>query len=211
LIDCDGISKLDIVNLPRVPLDPILIEAHAPYMVGFWPPEELKQSKNIDARSDMFSFAASLYYAVTGQSPFGKGSRTELIARTLTERPPDPRTLSPELSDGFCKFVMKCLQPDAKDRFDSTQEFLDAVATVKLTAHTRPTPRKSSFGPLEMGESSVIITPDAKPLAVGDTLGQCKLEKTVGAGAFGVVYKGRHQLLDIPVAVKVLPLEIASR
>ena len=45
----------------------------------------------------------------------------------------------------------------------------------------------------------------------GDTIGQCLLEHQVGAGAFGVVFKARHQLLDIPVAIKFLPGELADK
>ena len=120
LISGDGVPKLDVVILPRVPLDPLLIEAHAPFMAGFWPPEELRQSANIDARSDMFSFGAALYYALIGTSPFGKGSRTEIMARTLMDPPKDPRETIPELNSGICDFIMRCLRTNPKERFESS-------------------------------------------------------------------------------------------
>ncbi|HLX63948.1 MAG TPA: serine/threonine-protein kinase [Planctomycetota bacterium] len=211
LVDSEGVPKLDVVNLPRIALDPALIEAHAPYMAGFWPPEELKQSRNIDERSDMFSFGATLFCAVTGQSPFGKGSRTELIARTLTETPRDPRELKPDLAPDFCAFIMRCLQADPAKRFECTCEFIEELNALKNNIQIQPTLRPSSFGPLTMSDTTVAPAVDARPLAVGDSVGQCKLEYLVGAGAFGVVFKARHQLLDIPIAVKVLPIDLASK
>ena len=203
----DGTPKLDMVMLPRIPLNPTLIEAHAPFMVGFWPPEELRQSNDIDARSDMFSFGASLYYAVTGVSPFGKGSRTELIARTMTESPTPAQNLNPELCPKLCEFMMRCLQREPKNRFNSTQEFIDALNAVKNEHYEPASVRPSSFGPLNEAEPSTRFSGSC----IGDTIGQCRLELMVGAGAFGVVFKARHQLLDIPVAVKFLPKERAAK
>ena len=37
------------------------------------------------------------------------------------------------------------------------------------------------------------------------TYGKCTIEEKIGEGGMGAVYRGRHQTLDIPVAVKVLP------
>jgi eukaryotic-like serine/threonine-protein kinase len=208
IVDNDGVPKLDIVILPRTPLNPLLIEAHAQFMAGFWPPEELRQSPDIDSRSDMFSFGASLYYAVTGRSPFGKGSRTELIARTLTDTPPEPRTLAPELSSELNEFLMRCLERDPKKRFDSTQAFENALEEVQYTCCKPSTARPSSFMPIVEDTQKDRMK---APFAIGDLVGQCRLEKVVGAGAFGVVYKAQHKLLDIPVAVKFLPTELATR
>ncbi len=206
IVDNDGNPKLDIVILPRVPLNSLLIEAHAPFMAGFWPPEELRQSTDIDARSDMYSFGAALYYALTGTSPFGTGSRTELIVRTLTETPKDPRERVPTLNAEVSEFIMRCLRAEPKDRFISTNEFMDALYTLKYKECCQPTLRASDFTSLKLPSSSArtIFNP-------GDTIGQCKLEKIVGAGAFGVVFKARHLLLDIPVAVKFLPGELVEK
>jgi eukaryotic-like serine/threonine-protein kinase len=205
LIASDGTPKLDLVVLPRIALNPLLIEAHSPFMAGFWPPEELRQSTDIDARSDMFSFGASFYYAVTGMSPFGKGSRTELIARTMSEPPTPPQKLNPQLRQSLCDFLMRCLQREPKDRFSSTQEFLDALHAEKSQLCKPAAPRPSTFGPLVDANSK------QSTFQVDDTIGQCRLEQMVGAGAFGVVYKARHQLLDMPVAVKFLPTELAEK
>lgn len=201
----DGTPKLDMVVLPRIALNPMLVEAHAPFMAGFWPPEELRQSIDVDARSDMFSFGASLYYAITGVSPFGKGSRTELIARTMSESPTPPQKFNNDLCPALCDFVMRCLKRDPKERFSSTQEFLNELNAVKAHNCQPSTPRPSSFGPLQETAGA------QSTYRVGDTIGQCRLEQMVGAGAFGVVFKSRHQLLDIPVAVKFLPTELAEK
>ena len=41
--------------------------------------------------------------------------------------------------------------------------------------------------------------------------GKCVLERKIGEGGMGAVYLARHQTLDIPVAVKVLPPDLSSR
>lgn len=209
LIDERGEPRLDIVVLPRIPLDPVLIEAHAPFMAGYWPPEELKQSRDIDARSDMYSFGASLYYALTGVSPHGKGSRTELMARTLTETPMDLREHASGISAPIAEFVKRCLQSNPRDRFQSTAEFTNALQTMRVELCCKETLRPSTFGPMTLISDSA-GTP-ATPLQVGDIVGQCQLEHVVGTGAFGVVFKARHKLLDIPVAIKFLPTQIAEK
>ncbi|MBN2712208.1 MAG: serine/threonine protein kinase, partial [Planctomycetes bacterium] len=45
----------------------------------------------------------------------------------------------------------------------------------------------------------------------GQILGKCKIEKELGRGGMGAVYLARHTTLDVEVAVKILPPEIANR
>src|SRR5262245_21114577 len=47
-------------------------------------------------------------------------------------------------------------------------------------------------------------TPDTRAPQVGDVLGKCLLIERIGHGAAGVVFRARHQSLNIPVAVKIL-------
>ena len=43
------------------------------------------------------------------------------------------------------------------------------------------------------------------------TLGKCVIKEEIGRGSMGVVYLGHHQALNIPVALKVPPPELAAR
>ena len=70
----------------------------------------------------------------------------------------------------------------------------------------RGSPSAEACGPLAASGGATETV-----FAVGDTIGQCRLDQMVGSGAFGVVFKARHQLLDIPVAVKFLPVELAAK
>jgi serine/threonine protein kinase len=48
-------------------------------------------------------------------------------------------------------------------------------------------------------------------LPAGYVLGKCRIEKLLGRGGMGAVYLARHQTLDTPVAVKVMPPDVAAR
>ena len=47
--------------------------------------------------------------------------------------------------------------------------------------------------------------------AIGDVLGKCLLIDLIGRGATCTVYRALHQGLNLPVAVKVLPLDAGER
>ena len=51
----------------------------------------------------------------------------------------------------------------------------------------------------------------AEPLPPGHLLGKCRIEKELGKGGMGAVYLARHTTLDVPVAVKVLPPQVAQQ
>ncbi|MFB4319803.1 PQQ-binding-like beta-propeller repeat protein [Actinomadura sp. 21ATH] len=53
---------------------------------GYLPPERIRERVS-DRAGDVFAFGALLYYAATGESPFGSGSTQVLLYRTQFERP----------------------------------------------------------------------------------------------------------------------------
>lgn len=84
---------------------------------GFMAPEQFfARSEEIAPASDVWSFGATLYYALSGRTPY----RAEVLAElTLLLDTQDPRPLkghSPELPDWLCDLVMSCLNRDAKGR-----------------------------------------------------------------------------------------------
>src|SRR5258706_5825087 len=65
--------------------------------------------------------------------------------------------------------------------------------------------------PLDMGETTVPPPPPREDAYVGKTIdGRYFVEKVLGEGGMGVVYKGRHKVIDKRVAIKVLRGDMAK-
>ena len=205
-IQHDGSAKLDLTVLRRHYTEARFKTHMAPLHAPYWSPEELR-GQAVDLSSDMWSFGAVLYHAVTGQLPFvpdipgtpGAGYDT---AR-MSDDPRDPLKFNPHLHPPMRELLLKLLSHKYEDRFLGIEAFLAALRAIQFQlsgAHNLKTQRM------------LAPTPDTgrAPLP-GDVLGNCRLIKELGKGAFGVVYLARHQVLDMDVAVKILPVESAYR
>jgi len=111
---------------------------------AFMSPEQ-NNGEGLDARSDIFSLGATLYYALTAQQPFRAKNRQQLAAAFLSQVPANPRTVnraSPEWLDGV---VLKMLSPHVEQRYQSCQAVL---ADLPSGAVARAPRRRRSWGKL---------------------------------------------------------------
>lgn len=90
-------------------------------------PEQLIDSKNVDARSDIWALGIILYELVTGRMPFNAETMPEIVARVLSTNPPPPSKLRPDLPPVFEALILKCIEKERDNRFQSVQEFLNAL------------------------------------------------------------------------------------
>ena len=97
--------------------------------VAYMSPEQL-ECKDIDSRSDVFSFGIMLYEMVSGTHPFSGGSSASTIANIMTQ---DPKPLSavdsihpPELD----RIVRKCLRKKREERYQTTQDLAVDLAAL---------------------------------------------------------------------------------
>ncbi len=100
---------------------------------GFMAPEQLRSSRQVDQRSDVWSLGVILYKLTSGRQPFKADALTDLaIAIAMDPVPP-----LPEVSPAFAAVVMHCLEKDPDRRFQSVQEL--ALALQAFTLESRPT------------------------------------------------------------------------
>jgi hypothetical protein len=88
----------------------------------FASPEQIK-AQPVDARTDIYSAAATLYYLLAGQAPFEGGDAMAVMARIVSESPPSIRALRPEVSPGLERVLLRGLERDPSRRPSTVEEF----------------------------------------------------------------------------------------
>jgi serine/threonine protein kinase len=89
-------------------------------------PEQL-EGKEVDARSDIFSFGAVLYEMATGHRAFEGSSAAGIIAAILKE---EPKPITVALPPGLDRLIRACLQKHPDDRRQSTHDIAGELQSI---------------------------------------------------------------------------------
>lgn len=89
---------------------------------AYMAPEQAMGLKEVDARSDVYGLGAILYHVLTGLPPFQGSTSMEVLSRVLTEEPPRPSSIVPDLDRRLEAICLKALAKDPPDRFQSASE-----------------------------------------------------------------------------------------
>lgn len=84
----------------------------------------------VTAKSDIFSTGVLLYYLVTGKMPFAGEHLGEIVHKITYLEPIAPRKLNPEISPELEFVILKALQKNPDDRFESMDSLLQTVDDV---------------------------------------------------------------------------------
>lgn len=98
--------------------------------LGFTAPEQIT-NLNVDKRADIFSFGVILYQMITAALPFSGENEISLIYSIFNNEPPLPSTINPNVSKGFDKIVMKCLDKEPEERYRSVEEIISDLELIE--------------------------------------------------------------------------------
>ena len=91
-------------------------------------PEQLRGTQDVTFVSDVWSIGAVLYELITGDTAFTGSSITELCAAVLEAQPAPISQRAPDCPPGLSDAIMRCLEKDPGDRFQTVAELVVALA-----------------------------------------------------------------------------------
>jgi eukaryotic-like serine/threonine-protein kinase len=97
--------------------------AAGPMAPDYVAPERLV-GREVDARADVYSLAAVIFHAITGQRPFTSRSWIETLSRRLYEPPPSARDAVPDLPEEFSRILQQAMDRDPARRPATAGELL---------------------------------------------------------------------------------------
>jgi hypothetical protein len=127
LLTADGAPKVADFGLAKRldEVDPVTRTGDVLGTPGYLPPEQISR-KNGDPGtwSDVYGLGATLFALLTGRAPFVGPTTEEIIHGVLADAPPRLRALRSEVPLGLEAIVLKCLEKDPKDRYQTVAELL---------------------------------------------------------------------------------------
>jgi serine/threonine protein kinase len=100
-------------------------------------PEQARDARKADIRSDIYSLGCTLYHALAGQPPFPDTNPTRQVLRHATEQPRLLKEFVPDTTDGVQAIVSTMLAKEPAQRYQSPKEVADALKGF-LAAESEP-------------------------------------------------------------------------
>ena len=131
-------------------------------MIGtpeYMSPEQV-EGKEVDQRSDIYSLGIILYEMVTGRVPFEGDTPFTIGMKHKGETPKNPKELNTQISDDLNNVILRCLEKDEENRFQSAGEVRSELESIEKGI---PTTER--------------IVPEKKPLTSREITVQFSLKK----------------------------------
>jgi serine/threonine-protein kinase len=117
-----GISK--VIGATSSPLTATSTLLGTPHYMS---PEQLRSSKMVDFRCDVWALGVILYELIVGERPFGGDATAEIMLNVVENRPVPPREKRADIPPGVEEAILRCMSTSPDDRYGSVAELAVAL------------------------------------------------------------------------------------
>ncbi len=107
-------------------------------MIGtpeYMSPEQV-DGREVDQRSDIYSLGVILFEMVTGRAPFEGDTPFAVGIKQKIEKPPNPRELNSLLPENLSRLILKCLEKEKENRYQSAEILLSELTGIEKAVPT---------------------------------------------------------------------------
>ena len=132
---------------------------------GYMSPEQVRSSKHVDPRSDIWSVGVILYRLLADTPPFDGVAVGAVFAAILEQAPADIRTIRAEVPEGLADVIAKCLTRDRDARWQNAAELANALVPyasddgVRSVSRISKSPRFTSSPPPPLTQATPAPAP----------------------------------------------------
>lgn len=102
----------------------------------YMPPEQARNAKHVDYRTDIYALGGTFYHFLTGKFPFGGDTALELIMNKESGKFESVRKLNPEVPEKLDLLIEKMMAKNPDHRFKSCAEIMALLEDMELESPT---------------------------------------------------------------------------
>ena len=93
-------------------------------------PEQARDPRNADVRSDLYSLGCTLYFMLAARPPFPEGTVLQKLLQHNSDAPPDPREVNPDVPEELARIVARLLAKNPLNRFQTPRHLIGELHRV---------------------------------------------------------------------------------